>query len=182
MRKVVLILSLIVGLLAPVAALASPASARCAPPDGTETIYRFKDKSLVYYSTNVASDWVIFPQGGSISYSKSKTAQLSVSTTATVSTEANAIFAKASASLGVTVGGSWSKSQTWTYSANVPADRAHRYRLHMYHYAANFSVRKYGWSYANCNWTVPRWSSWQAVHHVPAKASRNVWRLDKAAA
>lgn len=182
MRKTLVILSMLVGMLAPTALVVAPASARCIPADGQETIYKFRNKSLTYYPTNLASDWAVFPHGGTISYSQSKTGTLSASATATISAEAGVIFAKASTSLGVTVGKQWSKTQQWTYSVNVPADSAHRYRLHMYHYAANFEVLKYGWSYSTCNWSVPRWSSWQTARHVPAAANRNVWRLDKAAA
>jgi hypothetical protein len=93
------------------------------------------------------------------------------------------VFAKASTSLGVTVGGSLSKTEQWSYTANVPADTKHKYRLHAYHYSANFQVMKKRFNGAPqvCNYQNA-WSSWQTVKHAPAKANRNVWRLDKAAA
>jgi len=161
---------------------ASPANARCAPP-GDDVIYVFANKSFTYYPTNIHSDWAIFRKGGSITYSQTKTMQVSASVTATVSAEAGVVFAKASTSLGVTVGGSKSWTQQWSYSANVPADTQHKYRLHAYHYTANFSVMKKQFNGAPsvCNYQNV-WKSWQRVTHAPAKASRNVWRLDKAAA
>jgi hypothetical protein len=182
MKKVATVLTLLASsLVAPIVA-ASPASARCAPP-GDDVIYVFKDKSFTYYPTNVHSDWVSFRNGGTINYSQTKTMQVSASVTATVSAEAGVIFAKASTSLGVTVGGSKSWTQQWSYSANVPADTAHKYRLHAYHYSANFSVMKkvFNGAPSVCNYQNA-WGSWQRVTHAPAAASKNVWRLDKAAA
>ena len=161
---------------------AAPASARCAPP-GNDVIYVFSNKSFTYYPTNIHSDWATFRKGGTISYSQTKTMQVSASTTATVSAEASAVFAKASTSLGISVGKSKSWTQQWSYSANVPADTQHKYRLHAYHYTANFSVMKKTFNGAPsvCNYQNS-WKSYQRVTHAPAKASKNVWRLDKAAA
>ena len=188
MKKILAALVIIASMLvAPVlatspASAASPASARCAPP-GDETIYKFSKKSFTYYPTNIKSDWAIFRKGGTITYSKTKTMQVSASVTATVSAEAGVIFAKASTSLGVSVGKSASWSEQWSYSANVPADRKHKYRLHAYHYTVNFSVMKQRFNGAPsvCNYQNV-WKSWQRVKHAPAKASKNVWRLDKAPA
>ncbi len=182
MKKIVAVLAMLASTLVVPLLTASPASARCAPP-GNETIYTFTKKSFHYYPTNIHSDWVSLRRGGSITYSKTKTMSVSASVTATVSAEAGVIFAKASTSLGVTVGGSKSWSQHWSYSANVPADTRHKYRLHAYHYTASFSVMKKRFNGAPsvCNYQNA-WKKWQRVTHAPAKASRNVWRLDKAAA
>jgi hypothetical protein len=181
-KKVATILAMLASTLVVPVLAAAPASARCAPP-GNDVIYVFKDKSFTYYPTNVHSDWAVFRKGGTITYSQTKTMQVSASVTATVSAEAGVVFAKASTSLGVTVGGSKSWTQQWSYSANVPADTKHKYRLHAYHYTANFSVMKKHFNGAPsvCGY-VNSWSKWQRVTHAPAKASRNVWRLDKAAA
>lgn len=182
MKKILTAAALVISTLTVPVAVAAPASARCAPP-AEEVIYSFKDKSFTYYPTNVASDWVSLRNGGQINYTKTKTMEVNASATATVQTEANAIFAKASASLGVTVGGSKSWTQQWSYTANVPADTKHKYRLHAYHYSANFSVMKKVFNGAPgvCNYQN-KWKSWQRVTHAPAKASRNVWRVDKVAA
>jgi hypothetical protein len=181
MRRILAVLALIAGGLSP-ALLAAPANARCAPP-GDDIIYSFTNKSFTYYPTNINSDWVVLRRGGSITYSKTATMEVNASATATVQAEAGVIFAKASTSLGVTVGRSHSNTDQWSYTANVPADTAHKYRLHAYHYTANFSVMKKRFNGAPsvCNYQSV-WSSWQRVTHAPAKASRNVWRLDKAAA
>ncbi|GAA4817752.1 hypothetical protein ACFQ0K_09195 [Nocardioides caeni] len=154
------------------------AEARCIPANDLYRIYTFKDKTTSYHPTNIQSDWATFRSGGTITYNKTKTATVSASVTATVSAEAGVIFAKASTSLGVTVGGSWSKSDSWAYSAVVPADSSHRYRLHMYHFSVSFKVMRKNWSYAKCNY-VNAWGSWQTVKHAPTKANRNIWRLDK---
>ena len=182
MKKILAALVIIASMLVVPVLAASPASARCAAP-GDTTIYKFSKKSFTYHPTNIKSDWAIFRKGGSITYSKTKTMQVSASMTATVSAEAGVIFAKASTSLGLTVGASHSWSEQWSYTANVPADRKHKYRLHAYHYTANFSVMKKRFNGAPkvCNYENV-WKSRQRVKHAPAKASKNVWRLDKAPA
>ncbi len=183
MKRFVALFSMVVGLLVPLTAGAMPsASAYCPPPDGhTEVIYKFRNADYRYYPTNIKSDWVVFPHGGSISYSKSKTMEVNASVTATVAAEAGIIFAKASASLSVTVGGSYSQSQQWTYTANVPADRDHKRRLHSYHYTVSFSVMKKRWNRTDCDYKNA-WGRWHRIKHAPAKADRNVWRVDKARA
>ena len=182
MKKIATALTMLVSMLVVPVLAASPASARCAPP-GDDVIYKFTNKSFTYYPTNIHSDWAIFRNGGSITYSKTKTMEVNGSMTATVEAEAGVIFAKASASLGVTIGGSKSWTQQWSYTANVPKDTEHKYRLHAYHYTANFSVMKkvFNGAPSVCDYQNA-WKSWQRVTHAPAKASRNVWRLDKAAA
>lgn len=182
-RSLFVVITLFVGLLAPVVFTASSASAACIPPNDTAYVYSFRNKTFVYHPTNLMSDWVSFRNGGSITYSKTTTKEVNASVTATVSAEAGVIFAKASTSFGITIGGSYSKSDQWSYTATVPATTAYKYRLHQYHYSVNFEVMKKGWSYTNCNWTVNRWTSWQVIKHAPQKNEANtIWRLDKAAA
>ncbi len=164
------------------AVTAAPAQARCAAP-GSEVVYVFKNKSFTYHPTNIKSDWAMFRKGGTISYSKSDTMEVNASATATVQAEAGVIFAKASTSLGITVGGSKSWTDTWTYTANVPASKKRKYRLHAYHYTANFSVMKKRFNGAPsvCDYRNV-WKKWQRVKHAPATASRNIWKVDKARA
>ena len=182
MKRFVTLFAMLTGLLVPVAITTAPAAmAYCPPPDGSRVIYKFRNADYFYYPTNIRSDWVIFPNGGSISYSKTKTMEVNASVTATAEAEVGAIFAKASASLAVTVGGSYSQSQQWTYTANVPADRDHKRRLHSYHYVVSFGVMKKSWSTASCSYKNA-WGNWQRITHAPAKADRNVWRIDKAPA
>jgi hypothetical protein len=174
-------LGTLVSLLVTVGVVAAPAAhASCPPPDGTSntTIYKFANKSTTFYPTNIRSDWVYWPHGGTINFTTTSTSEVNASVTATVSAEAGVIFAKASTSLGVTVGGSWSKSATWSYTANVPSGSGYRYRLHMYHFSVNFDVMKKVWSYGSCDY-VRAWSRWQHVGHAPAKSNSNVWKLDR---
>ncbi|GAB2979519.1 hypothetical protein [Nocardioides montaniterrae] len=175
------VLAVLVSLLAVVGGVAAPAAhASCPPPDSSaQYIYKFANKTTTYHSTNLASDWVYWPQGGSINYTKNTTGTTSASVTATVSAEAGVIFAKASTSFGITVGKTWSKSQVWSYTANVPSGTGYRYRLHMYHYSLNFDVMKKTWSYGTCGY-INYWSSWQHVAHAPVASSSNIWRLDRA--
>ncbi len=182
-RSVLVVITMLAGLLvAPVAFGASTASAACAP-DGSQTIYVFRNKTVVYQPTNLFSNWATFPAGGSITYQQTTTKEVNASMTATVEAEAGVIFAKASTSFGVTIGGSYSKSASWSYTANVPADRTHMYRLHQYHYSLSFEVMKKRWSNTTCDWTLNVWGSWQKVNHAPEKnESSSVWRLDQKAA
>jgi hypothetical protein len=113
----------------------SPAQAIC---DNPGMIYSFTGKQYTKLPTNVYTPWLQGPH--SISLSQTSTATATASVTATVSAEAGIVFAKASASLGVTVGGSWSKSTTWTATAAVPKGKQGRLRL--YHDALGFTVTK----------------------------------------
>lgn len=181
MKRMATALVMLTSMLIPVLA-ASPAEARCAPP-GNEVIYKFSNKVIRYYPTNISSDWAVFRRGGSITYNKTETMQVSATVSATVSAEAGAIFASASTSLGISIGAAKSWTESWSYTANVPADSKHKYRLHAYHYTVSFLVMKsvFNGAPSVCDYQNS-WKSWQPVKHAPAKASRNVWRLDKAAA
>lgn len=181
MKRFVAVFSMLIGLLVPLTAVSMPtAQAYCPEPDGVGYIYRIRNIDYRYFPTNVKSAWAIFPYGGTISYNETETMEVNASATATVSAEAGAIFAKASVSASVTIGGSYARSKSWSYTTNVPADRSHKYRLHAYHYSVDFSVMKKRWSHAQCGYTINAWSSWQRVNHAPAKGDRNVWRVDRA--
>lgn len=121
----------LIGAVAP----ASPAQAVCDQPGA---IYSFKSKVYTTLPTNVMTPWMSYP--GDITLSQTKTATATASVTATVSAEAGIVFAKASASLGVTVGGSWSKADTWSAHQAVP--RGKQGRLRLYHDAVGFVVTK----------------------------------------
>ena len=175
-----LVLSLIGALLTPLLA-AGPASARpiC---DSPNAIYSISNRAYTYYPTNVYSAWASFRHGGTINYSQTKTMTVSASVTATVSAEAGIIFAKASTSLGITVGGSYAKSSTWSYTASVPATTKYKYRLHAYRYAVSFTVNKKLLNPGNCTYRQAAGFP-SRVYHAPPKSSSNkyiVWRLDRA--
>ncbi|HEX2689010.1 MAG TPA: hypothetical protein VHN14_20450 [Kofleriaceae bacterium] len=112
-----------------------PAHAACDTP---HTIYQFSSVRKSALMTNVRSAWA--DGGFTINYQENKTATVNASVTGTVSAEAGIVFAKASASIGVTVGGSWSKSSTWSYSAQVP--KGMEGRIVMYRESRAFLVTK----------------------------------------
>ncbi|MFL6115058.1 MAG: hypothetical protein ACJ786_27490 [Catenulispora sp.] len=125
----------------------APASAAHAVCDQPSTLYSFKDKAYTTLPTDVMTPWMSYP--GDITLSQTTTATAMASVTATVSAEAGIVFAKASASLGVTVGGSWSKSSTWSAHQAVPKGKQARLRL--YHEALGFEVTKKVTS-GQCGW------------------------------
>jgi hypothetical protein len=160
-------------------ATASPATAAAqACPDEGMKGYKISNKSTVYKATNLKSDWFLDRDKPTIGYSSNKTGTVSASGTAGVTAEAGAIFAKASTSFSVTVGKSWSKSQTWSYSATaVNKSGKSKVRLIMTHEAKKFKARK--WVIINgpngaCK-TDWKWTKWFTA---PVKKNNNVWKLE----
>ncbi|MET7648121.1 hypothetical protein ABZS83_31745 [Streptomyces sp. NPDC005426] len=157
-----------------VAGAAAPASAGAACD--SSPIYSIGDKKTVWRATQVHSDWA--RPGVTITYAKNKTGSWTATGTATVGTEAGAIFAKASASFSVSVGKTWSKSDTWTYSAKVEKKKGKtRGRLMMYHEAKGFSVTKYRMvpkSTGGCK----KSKVWKKSNNVaPVRKSSNLWGI-----
>ena len=131
MRRLFLAAGVALGGLIPVRA----AHAICDEPKIDYEITKPKSSWLL---TNLRGDWA--EEGFTATYSKTATAGVDASMTATLSTEAGAIFAKASASLGVTVGKSWSKADSWSYSKEVPKGKEGR--IVMYRESRAFTVNK----------------------------------------
>ncbi|MFD8499320.1 hypothetical protein [Amycolatopsis sp. NPDC059657] len=104
------------------------------PPD-----YKISNGAKAWMATNLRSDYLTGP--GSITYNKTTTSEVNASITGTTEAEAGIIFAKASASLSVSVGGSYSKSDSWSYTAEVPAGKT--MRLQQYKEGRSFTVVKY---------------------------------------
>src|SRR5205085_2653779 len=104
---------------------------------------------------------------------KTTTGTVSGSVTGTASAEAGVIFAKASVSIGVTVGASWSKSDTWSYSKPVPSGKTAR--LVMWHESRKMTVTKKQ-IVAPCNVKTV----WTRSAQAPVKANLNVWDLQYA--
>ncbi len=158
-------------------------AAGCQPPDGIRTRYFIAHQVAVYSPTNLASDWVIYPHGGSVTFTRGASAAVNAAVSAGVSAEAGVIFAKASSTIGVTVGKTWTRQTTWSYTANMPADTRHKYRFHLYHLSYNFTAYKQYWftSSASCGFrNYPGFPS--NVSHAPAANGANVWRVDSAPA
>jgi hypothetical protein len=107
-------------------------------PEVGEVSYTITNGAKAWKATNLRSDYLTGP--GTITYSKNTTATVSASLTGTTSAEAGIIFAKASASLSVTVGGSYSWSDVWSYSAVVPSGQTKR--LQQYKDSRSFTVKK----------------------------------------
>lgn len=179
-RSLVTVVTLLAGLLVPTGLAAAPAQAACQPPNDQQLSYKFRNKEIVYHPTSLMSAWQVGGYGGSITYNKTATKEVNASVTATVSAEAGVIFAKASTSLGVTVGGSYSRSESWSHTMNLPANKNRMYRMRQYHFSVNFEVMKKSWSHSDCDWTNNVWSAWQDVKHAPERnESGTVWRLEE---
>lgn len=160
--------SMIGALVVPVVT-ATTAMAQC-PPDGPTTIYKFTHVSTSSKATNLHSDYIEGP--ATVSYNQSATATVSASMIATVSAEAGVVFAKASASLGVTVGASYSKANSWTYSKPVPKGKTAR--LTLFHDTRIFTVTKLRWNPGRCGFNTV----YSSAVNAPLKSnSANVWKL-----
>ncbi|MEV0976142.1 hypothetical protein [Streptomyces sp. NPDC049915] len=155
-----------------VSAPTAAAGVRC---DDTP-IYSIGDKKTVWEPTNVHSDWA--RPGVTISYAKNKTGSWTATGTATLGTEAGVIFAKASTSFSVSVGKTWTKSDTWTYSATVQKKSGKtKGRLMMYHEAKGFSVTKYHLE-PNGQQQCVKHKIWKKSGIVaPAKRNNNLWGI-----
>ncbi|MFF8592172.1 hypothetical protein ACF061_12115 [Streptomyces sp. NPDC015220] len=145
----------------------------------TSPIYSIGDKKTVWRATNVHSDWA--KPGVTISYAKNKTGSWTATGTATVGAEAGVIFAKASTSFSVSLGKTWSKSDTWTYSATVKKKKGKsRGRLMMYHEARGFSVTKYRFE-PKAGGTCKKVKLWKKSNNVaPVKKNSNLWGIQYA--
>lgn len=142
-----------------------PSNAICDEP---RVIYEFPNRKVSKILTNLRSDWA---EGGTtINYTKNTTAQVNASTTATVGAEGGVIFAQASASLGVTVGASWSKSDSWSYTKTVPNGKEGR--LVMYRESREFTVVKKSLR-TPCNYVTV----YSAPTNAPTKTGSNIWRM-----
>ncbi|MCD9902221.1 hypothetical protein ACFWVT_20170 [Streptomyces cyaneofuscatus] len=157
-------------------ALASPASAAC---DDTGTKFSIINKKTVWKNTNLHSDWG--KPGVTLRYDKTKSATLSASGTAEVGADAGVIFAKASASFGVTVGKSWTKGDTWSYSATVKKKKGKtRGRLMMQHEAKQFTAHKYKVS-TGAGGTCKTKTVYKKKITAPVKKDRqNLWGIQYA--
>ncbi|MDC0773013.1 hypothetical protein [Streptomyces sp. HD] len=159
-----------------VAGAAAPASAGCAPSPGTG--YRITNKSTVSEPTSLHSQWVYDNSGGTVGYNDTSTASISVSGTAGLGTEAGVLLAKASTSFSVTVGGSWTWTDSWTYTLPVKNKAGKtKVRLTLFHESKKFKGTKYSYYYdGHCNYHEKTlWSRWVTA---PVKKNNSVWGLE----
>ena len=153
-------------------ALALPATTAVAScPEVGNVYYSFSNVSKTSKATNLKSDYLKGP--GTISYSKNKTGTVSATITGTTSAEAGVIFAKASVSIGVSVGKTWSRGDTWTYTKSVPKGKTAR--LVMYHETRSMTVKK-----TRIQGPCKVVTVWTKRVKAPRKANLNVWKLDYA--
>ena len=171
LASVVAGIALLSGLEAPALAAGKPT-----PPSATDACpkepnrYLFTKVVNSLRPTNLKSDYITGP--GTVSYTKTSTATVNASMTATVSAEAGVVFAKASSSIGVTVGASYSWSQAFTYSLEVPAGQRRRMRLSTASKA--FVVTKQVFSTGLCRYTTV----YSAPTNAPRLARDDEWRLE----
>ena len=118
--------------------VAAAPAANAACDDVGKAYYTVTSKAWTWKATSLTSSYVRGP--GSVSLTKGRTWTVSASATGTTSAEAGVIFAKASASVSVTLGGSYSGTQSFTYTLNVPAGKTQR--LQQYKRALKFTIVK----------------------------------------
>ncbi|ONI76067.1 hypothetical protein ALI144C_35800 [Actinosynnema sp. ALI-1.44] len=155
------------GLLAPaVVGAGFQASAAC--PEVGQVSYSFSGVSKAWLPTSLRSDYLTGP--GSITFSRNTTSSVNASITGTTSAEAGVIFAKASVSIGITVGASYSRSDTWSYTANVPSGQTKR--LQQFKEARKMTVKKTQ-IVAPCNVKTV----WTKTATAPVKSNTYKWTL-----
>ncbi|MBL7260241.1 hypothetical protein JKJ07_38670 [Actinoplanes sp. LDG1-01] len=158
-----LVASLTAGLLAAVAAPASPAFAIC---DGPKYRYTTTNKSLVLMPGSYKTAWA--DPGATVTYAKGKTTGWTVGGTFTAKAEAGIIFAKAETSLAISVTYSWSNTTTQTISQKVPKGKRQG-RLRLYSDGYRYKVTKYQLK-APCNYVKIK-SGWQTAPKKKADTS-----------
>lgn len=151
---------------------ASPANATGAgpqscPPD--DPIYSFTSIANSSRPTNLKSAYITGP--GTIGYNRTTTATASASMTATVGAEAGIVFAKASASVGATVGASYSVSNNFSYTLNVPSGQTRAMQL--FQGSKSFVVTKQTFQQGTCRYAT----AYSSPTDAPRTAQYNVWKL-----
>lgn len=154
---------------------AAPANAGVQGCDSSGTYIAIINKKTVWKPTNIHSDWA--RPGVTISYAKNKTGSWTATGTATVGAEAGVIFAKASTSFSVSLAKTWSKSDTWTYSATVQRKAGKtKGRLMMYHDAKSFTAHKYR-VYTGAGGVCKTQTVYKKPGIIPVKANNNLWGI-----
>jgi hypothetical protein len=152
-------------------------------PDGVKSYWTVTSIVKSSKSTGVHSDWV-YPKYGpkTVSSSVSATATTSASFSVSVGAEAGVIFAKASVQAGVTVGGSWSDTSTWSYSATYPKDAKHEYREVLYQETRSFKAIKYTWKYNTNTGKCAYLTSVKSNVVAPRTSESVVWKTERRSA
>ncbi|WP_148615587.1 hypothetical protein [Nocardioides rubriscoriae] len=157
--------------------LAPAATAGCAPPAG-DAIWKITNVTKSFKPTGLYSNWVQAKYDKMhITYAKTATSTWSATVTGTISAEAGVIFAKASTSISVAVGKQWSKTDTWSYTADIPKDPDHEYRLVQKQETRHFRATKFYWSQASCTYGN---KSKTGFGEMPLKTEQSlVWKVER---
>jgi hypothetical protein len=154
---------------------AAPANAAVQACDQNGTYIAIINKKTVWKATNVHSDWA--RPGVTISYAKNKTGSWTATGTATVGAEAGVILAKASTSFSVSLAKTWSKSDTWTYSATVQSKPGKtKGRLMMHHEAKSFTAHKYR-VFTGPGGACKTETIYKKPGTLPVKKNSNLWGI-----
>ncbi|WP_162829980.1 hypothetical protein [Amycolatopsis palatopharyngis] len=151
------------------AVLGGGAQAFAACPEVGNVYYSISNGAKSWLKTNLRSDYLRGP--GTITYNKTTTSSVNASVSGTTSAEAGVVFAKASVSLSVTVGGSYAKSDSWSYAAHVSAGQTKR--LQQYKESRSFTAKKTR-IVAPCN----NRTEWSRKFNAPVKSATYKWQLD----
>ncbi len=163
--------ALVVAVLASATITMAAPTAASARPICERSIYKITNVSKSSKMTNLQSDYLRGP--GTINYTATKTGSVTATASASVTAEAGVVFAKASATAGVSLGKTWSKAGSWSYTKPVPAGKTAR--LVMMHETRRFTVTKLQ-ADASCRYSTVYSSSVNA----PVIQNLNVWTLDYA--
>lgn len=150
------------------AALGGGAQALAACPEVGNVYYSISNGAKSWLKTNLRSDYLRGP--GTITYNKTATSSVNASVSGTTSAEAGVVFAKASVSLSVTVGGSYSKSDSWSYAAHVAAGQTKR--LQQFKESRSFTAKKTR-IVAPCDTKT----EWTRKFNAPVKRATYKWQL-----
>ncbi|MFB9906360.1 hypothetical protein [Allokutzneria oryzae] len=119
-----------------VTGLGAQAFAAC--PEVGQTSYAATDIAKAWLPTNLTSDYLVGP--GAIGIDRKAKSRAKAALAGITPDEAKSVFGRTKRSLTVAVGVSYSRSQHWAYSAEVPAGQTRR--LQHFKEARSFTVKK----------------------------------------
>ncbi|GAA2252905.1 hypothetical protein GCM10010232_46800 [Streptomyces amakusaensis] len=160
-------------------AISTPAQAAPVPGcvDAGKVFRTISAKSTKWVPTNVHSDWA--RPGVNISYAKNKTGSWTLTGSVGGQAEMKILLVKASASFNVSLAKTWTKSDTWTYSATVKRKAGKtKGRLMMFHEAKRFTAKKT--LVYNKNGRCAVKTVYKKTITAPVKRNVNVWGIQYA--
>ncbi|MGW7686672.1 hypothetical protein ACWGID_38390 [Kribbella sp. NPDC054772] len=140
-------LLLTTGLVVPAVATAAPAAAKKC--DTNEVNWYAKGGHEVYVGTNLYSDWMEGP--GRITYQKTATSESNSSWTGDLGVSIPLVIAEIQNKYAKTVGKSHSVTDSWSYTAEVPANKVRR--LHQLKQSWRVQVVRWKYTKSDCSAT-----------------------------